>query len=129
MASSTTSSSDSPFFDRYGQVDTVRGCEAEDSEFRNWFYLRPQLDGACIGPDGPGTVGYVGWSGYDSIPVVHKDLAAVEDYFVLAEDSIARRWLGLGASGWRLDVSGDPTFPTDWWPDSARWSRTRIRKR
>jgi glycosidase len=57
----------------------------------------------------------IGWAGVDSIPVIHKDLAEVLDYFVLGEDSITKRWLAAGASGWRLDVSGDPTFPDDWW--------------
>lgn len=109
-------SSDSPYFDRYGHYDDVGGCESESSAYRDWFYLRPQLDGACAGPDGPGTVGYVGWSGYDSIPVIQKGLAGVQELLLLADDSIVRRWLQAGASGWRLDVSGDPTFPDDWWP-------------
>jgi len=109
-------SSDSPFFDRYGHYESVGGCESADSAHRDWFYFRPQLGGACTGPDGPGTVGYTGWSGFDSIPVIHKGLAAVQDFVLLGEDSIAKRWLAAGASGWRLDVSGDPTFPEEWWP-------------
>jgi glycosidase len=109
-------SSDSPFFDRYGHYADSGGCEAEDSPYREWFYFRPQLDGVCAGPDGPGTVGYAGWSGYDSIPVIQKGLAEVQELLLLGDDSIVRRWLEAGASGWRLDVSSDPTFPDDWWP-------------
>jgi Glycosidases len=108
-------SSDSPFFDRYGHYDTVGACESPDSQYRDWFYFQPRLNGGCAGPAGASSVGYTGWAGVDSIPVLHKDLAAIQDYFVLGDDSIARYWLAAGASGWRLDVSGDPTFPTGWW--------------
>lgn len=113
-------SSDSPFFDRYGHYAQAGGCESESSAYRDWFYFRPQLDGACAGADGPATVGYAGWSGFDSIPVIHKDLAAVQELLLLGADSIVRRWLQAGASGWRLDVSSDPTFPDDWWPTSRQ---------
>jgi glycosidase len=109
-------SSDSPFFDRYGHYNTVGACESVDSEFRDWFYFRPQPGGGCAGPDGPNTIGYTGWSGIDSIPVIQKGLEAVRDFLLTTPDSITRRWLAAGSSGWRLDVPGDPTFPDDWWP-------------
>jgi glycosidase len=108
-------SSDSPFFDRYGHYPDDGACESLASPFRDWFYFRTQTGGPCVGPDGPGTMGYSGWAGVDSIPVIHKDLAAVVDYFLTGADAIATRWLADGASGWRLDVSGDPTFPDGWW--------------
>jgi len=108
-------SSDGPFFDRYGRFPGDGACESPDSPYRDWFYFRPQLGGGCAGPDGPNTVGYAGWAGVDAIPVIHKDLADVEDYILTGDESIVRRWLTAGAAGWRLDVSSDPTFPDGWW--------------
>mgnify|MGYP006202897791 CR=1 FL=1 len=43
--------------------------------------------------------------------------ALQREYFIDAPDSITRRWLEAGAAGWRLDVSGDPSFPRDYWSD------------
>jgi glycosidase len=108
-------SSDSPFFDRYGHYSTVGACESVSSDYRDWFYFTSQLGGPCAGPDGPGTMDYAGWAGYDSIPVIHKDVPTVQEYFLTGARSIARTWLEAGASGWRLDVSSDPTFPNGYW--------------
>ena len=101
-------SSDSPFFDRYGHFAQVGACESAASPFRPWFVF---LNGDV--PCGPGD--YEGWFGFDSIPVLQKARADVQDYFVRGPDSIAALWLRRGAGGWRLDVSGDPSFPAGYW--------------
>jgi len=61
--------------------------------------------------------------------VLRKDQAAVQSYFLTAPDSIAKRWIQSGASGWRLDVAGDPSFPNGYWESSARSSRRRTPRR
>lgn len=106
-------SSDSPFFDRYHHFDTVGACEALDSPFRSWFVFR--TDNAPCGPRD-----YDGWFGFDSIPVLQKTNAEVQAFFLHRPDSIARRWLALGADGWRMDVSGDPSFPEGYWETLRR---------
>ena len=106
-------SSDSPFFDRYGHYPAVGACESLDSPYRDWFYFTPDPDGPCVGEDG--FTSYEAWFGFDSIPVINKSLAEVQEYFLTDDDSITRRWLEDGASGWRLDVSGDPSFPDGYW--------------
>lgn len=108
-------SSDSPFFDRYGHYPTVGACESVTSAYREWFVFRAQAGGPCAGPSGPNTMAYEGWFGFDSIPVLAKSLDEVQAYFLTAPDSIAKRWLAAGASGWRLDVSGDASFPAGYW--------------
>jgi glycosidase len=108
-------SSDSPFFDRYHHYSTAGACESMSSPYRSWFVFRAQAGGACVGPAGPGTMAYEGWFGFDSIPVLVKSLPAVQQYFLTNPDSITRRWLASGASGWRLDVSGDASFPAGYW--------------
>jgi len=58
---------------------------------------------------------YDGWFGFDSIPVLRKSNPAVQQYFIGAGDSVTTHWLRQGASGWRLDVMGDPSFPGGYW--------------
>jgi glycosidase/fibronectin type 3 domain-containing protein len=101
-------SSDSPFFDRYQHYAQVGACESATSAFRPWFVF---LTGDV--PCGPGD--YEGWFGFDSIPVLQKSRADVQDAFVRGPNSIAALWLKRGAGGWRLDVSGDPSFPAGYW--------------
>ena len=108
-------SSDSPIFDRYHHYPAVGACESVDSPYRAWFAFTPDSDGECAGPDGPGTMTYAGWFGFDSIPVIDKTNPEVQEYFLTDDASITRRWLDDGASGWRLDVSGDASFPAGYW--------------
>ena len=108
-------SSDSPFFDRYGHYPEIGACESVDSPWREWFTFRPEANGPCAGPDGPGTMTYDAWFGFDSIPVITKTNAEVQAYFLTAPQSITKRWLAAGAGGWRMDVSGDPSFPDGYW--------------
>ena len=111
-------SSDSPFFDRYGHYPTVGACESAASPYRSWFYFTDVAPGTgtCVGSNGtPKAARYEGWFGFDSIPVIRKTESAVQSYFLTSADSIAKRWLRDGASGWRMDVSGDPSFPAGYW--------------
>ena len=111
-------SADSPWFDRHGHFDGPPGaCEAVDSPYRDWFVFVPQPGGPCAGPDGPNTMGYEAWSGYASLPVLRKEAAGVRDLVYAADDAVARDWLRLGVSGWRLDVMMDPSFGADFWPE------------
>ncbi|HET9435555.1 MAG TPA: alpha-amylase family glycosyl hydrolase, partial [Candidatus Limnocylindrales bacterium] len=111
-------SSDSPLFDRYGHYPTVGACESADSPYRDWFRFTDVAAGAgpCVGSTGvAGGARYESWFGFDSIPVLEKSLGEVQEYFLTADDSITKRWLEAGASGWRLDVSGDASFPNGYW--------------
>lgn len=108
-------SSDSPLFDRYGKYASVGACESTSSPYRAWFNFTPQAGGPCAGPDGPHTMGYDSWFGFDSIPAMNKSLPEVQEYFLTSEDSVAKHWLAAGASGWRMDVSPDPSFPDGYW--------------
>jgi hypothetical protein len=39
----------------------------------------------------------------------------VQEYFLTNQDSVTNHWLNAGSSGWRMDVSGDPSFPDGYW--------------
>ena len=111
-------SSDSPIFDRYHHYPTDGACESLTSPYRDWFYFNdvPAGEGSCVGSSGqPNSANYDGWFGFDSIPVINKTLPEVQEYFLTAENSVSKYWLQQGASGWRLDVSGDPSFPNGYW--------------
>lgn len=108
-------SSDSPYFDRYKHYPEVGACESVNSPYRSWFYFQDQAGGPCAGPNGPNTMTYTGWFGFDSIPVLNKNVQAVRDLIYAKSNSVAPYWLQQGAAGWRLDVMGDGSFPTDFW--------------
>lgn len=110
-------SSDSPIFDRYHHYPTTGACESLDSPYRSWFSFHevPVGTGTCVGNGGPNSATYDGWFGFDSIPVLQKSNPEVQDYFLTSPDSVSRHWLEQGASGWRLDVMGDASFPDGYW--------------
>jgi glycosidase/fibronectin type 3 domain-containing protein len=116
-------SSDSPFFDRYHHYPAEGACESLTSPYRDWFYFNdvPAGTGSCVDSTGqPNSANYEGWFGFDSIPVINKTLPEVQEYFLTGDPangdrSVSKYWLEQGASGWRLDVSGDPSFPSGYW--------------
>ena len=111
-------SSDSPLFDRYHHYAVAGACESLASPYRSWFYFHDVAagTGSCMGSSGqPNSATYDGWFGFDSIPVINKSLPAVQDYFLRSDNSVSNYWLRQGASGWRMDVSGDPSFPNGYW--------------
>lgn len=111
-------SSDSYFFDRYHHYPTVGACESHTSIYRSWFIFHDVTPGTgtCVSSTGVANAAtYDGWFGFDSIPVINKSLPAVQQYFLTNNDSVSRHWLNAGASGWRMDVSGDPSFPVGYW--------------
>jgi glycosidase len=111
-------SSDSAFFDRYHHYATVGACESPTSAYRAWFTFHDVAagTGTCASSTGVANgATYDGWFGFDSIPVLNKSNAQVQAYFLTNPDSIAARWLAAGSSGWRMDVSGDPSFPASYW--------------
>jgi len=96
----------------------VGACESAASQYRSWFTFHDVAEGTgtCVSSTGVANAAtYDGWFGFDSIPVITKDDAAVQQYFLTANDSISRYWLQQGAGGWRMDVSGDPSFPSGYW--------------
>ncbi len=109
-------SSDSPWFDRYGRHDTVGACESEDSSYRDWYFFdpaQPAGTGTCAGD-----VNYRAWAGVGTLPQLDTANPAVIDSF-LGEDGVVQQWLQTpGVDGLRLDAVPDvvqvnPTFFAD----------------
>jgi glycosidase len=110
-------SSDSPLFDRYHHFPTAGACESLASPYRSWFTFHDVAagTGTCVGSAGADSATYDGWFGFDSIPVLNKSNPNVQAYFLTKSDNVSAHWLKQGASGWRLDVMGDSSFPNGYW--------------
>ena len=58
--------------------------------------------------------------------MLNKSNPAVQAYFLTDQNSVSRYWLDEGASGWRMDVMGDASFPTGYWESLPRRGKRPI---
>ena len=65
-----------------------------DSPYRNWY---------TFFEDGR----YLCWWGVDDLPMVNELDPSYLDYMVTGENSIVKKWMKTGISGWRLDVADE----------------------
>ncbi|MBQ7548819.1 MAG: glycoside hydrolase family 13 protein [Clostridia bacterium] len=85
---------DSRYFNKYGRYGEGGAYRSKESEFFDWYKFRSWPDD------------YVSWWGIDILPEVTEEEPGFMEY-VTGENGIARKWLRLGASGWRLDVADE----------------------
>ncbi len=102
--------SDSPYFDRYGNWPELGAFEGGKpnpaSPYASWF----RFDLSQSDPDKQ----YRHWGGPD-LPEIDKSAPAFRAYAFGDRDSVSKKWLDLGAAGWRMDVA--PWVPDDFWRD------------
>ena len=84
--------SDSLYFNRYGNFDSLGAHNSPDSPYYDWytFYNYPNV--------------YHSWWDFDTLPTVNKMAPSFIDYIIEDEDSVVAHWLKLGCDGFRLDV-------------------------
>ena len=87
--------SQSIYFNADGFYPTVGAAQSPESPYSDWFSFHPWPDD------------YDAWWGIRTLPAVREDAASYVDYIIDGENSIIRRWLRAGASGWRLDVADE----------------------
>lgn len=87
--------SQSLYFNEDGFYPTVGAAQSPDSPYADWFSFHPW------------PTDYDAWWGIRTLPAVREESASYIDYIIEGEDSIIRRWLRAGASGWRLDVADE----------------------
>ncbi len=86
---------DSRYFNKYGSYDSVGAYQSEDSPYYDWYNFSDWPDK------------YESWWGFTTLPNVHEMTDSYLDYIVRGKNSIVKRWLKKGASGWRLDVADE----------------------
>ena len=97
--------SQSIYFNADGFYPGLGAAQSPHSPYSDWFSFHPWPDD------------YDAWWGIRTLPAVREDAPSYVDYIIGGEDSIVRRWLRAGASGWRLDVADE--LP-DWFIEKAR---------
>lgn len=83
---------DSMYFNKYGNYNSVGAYQSKSSPYYSWFNFIEY----------PET--YESWWGMTTLPQVNEESAELRKYLLSCENSIVKKWIRLGASGWRLDV-------------------------
>ncbi len=87
--------SDSKYFNKYGSYGENVGAAKDDaSPYKDWYQWTS---------DG----GYESWWGCSNLPNVCETNPTYLDYILRDKNAIIKKWLRLGASGWRLDVADE----------------------
>ncbi len=86
---------DSRYFNARGNYDGLGAYQSKESPYYEWFNFSEWPDR------------YSSWWGIYTLPETNEMNEKYLDYIVESEDSVIRRWLRLGASGWRLDVADE----------------------
>ncbi len=86
---------DSIYFNKYGTYGEFDGaCRDWESPYGKWYQWNE--DGT-----------YNSWWGCSNLPNVNETEPTYIDYILRGKDAIIKKWLRLGASGWRLDVADE----------------------
>ena len=86
---------DSRYFNRYGNYPEKGAYQSDDSPYSSWYKFSSEDRDE-----------YQCWWGVDDLPDVDENDPAYRE-FICGEDGVVRKWLRLGASGWRLDVADE----------------------
>lgn len=84
---------DSRYFDIYDRFDEPGACQGEESPYYPWYTFTDDE--------------YESWWGVPDLPNVREMTRSYQDFIYGSPDSVIRKWLRLGASGWRLDVADE----------------------
>lgn len=86
---------DSVYFNRFGNYPQPGAYGPAPSLYDDWYRFGEAYP-----------AGYECWWGVDSLPDV-EELNPGYQELICGEDGVIRKWLRLGASGWRLDVADE----------------------
>ena len=87
--------SDSRYFNREGRYGDGGAYRDPNSPYRSWYDFDPKYKG-----------GYRSWWGFETLPEVEEEDPSYGN-FVCGKGGVIDTWLGLGASGFRLDVADE----------------------
>lgn len=84
--------SDSMYFNKLGNYDSVGAYQSKDSPYYSWYRFMDYPDV------------YESWWGMQTLPQLEESSPELREYLLSGKDAIIKKWLKCGASGWRLDV-------------------------
>lgn len=84
--------SNSRYFNKKGQYDTVGAYQSNESPYYEWYNFRHYPDD------------YECWWNFETLPNVREMTPSYLDFIINAKDSVLHHWLREGIAGWRLDV-------------------------
>jgi len=84
---------DSIYFNKFGRFDEAGACQGPESKWFDWYTFTEN--------------GYECWWGIPDLPNVREMNESYQDFIFRKPDSVIRKWLKLGAKGWRLDVADE----------------------
>ncbi|MBE7026146.1 MAG: glycoside hydrolase family 13 protein [Ruminococcaceae bacterium] len=87
--------SDSKYFNKKGKYNSVGAYQSIDSVYFDWYNFSSYPDK------------YDCWWGIDTLCSVNENTPSYTNYILTGENSIIKRYLRLGAGGWRLDVADE----------------------
>ena len=87
--------SDSRYFNRENSYDSLGAYQSESSPYYDWYDFENFPDK------------YDCWWGVWSLPCVKEMAPSYVKYILTDENSIVKRWIKVGISGWRLDVADE----------------------
>ncbi|MFI3226123.1 MAG: glycoside hydrolase family 13 protein [Clostridia bacterium] len=86
---------DSLYFNAKNTYDSVGAFNSKESPYYDWFTFEKWNEK------------YAAWWGIYTLPEVKEMNEKYLDYIIEGADSVINKWIGLGASGWRLDVADE----------------------
>lgn len=85
-------SSDSKYFNKLGNYDEVGAYQSPNSKYYDWYKFSKY------------PYQYESWWGITERPNVNSMQKEYIDYIIRNENSIIKKWMDFGVSGWRLNV-------------------------
>lgn len=85
---------DSKYFNRYGHYDSVGAYQSKASPYFGWYCFEEYPDK------------YDAWWGIKTLPQLNEENEELCSY-LYGSDGVLKKWMRLGASGWRLDVADE----------------------
>ncbi|WP_446898091.1 alpha-amylase family glycosyl hydrolase [Clostridium sp. LBM24168] len=86
---------DSRYFNKYGNYDSLGAYQSKDSPYYNWYRFNKYPDE------------YECWWGIDNMPNVDEMENTYIDFIISGKNSVLKKWMDTGVSGWRLDVADE----------------------
>ena len=85
---------DSVYFNKNGRYKEPGAYQSPESPYASWYRFSKW------------PMEYAAWWGFDTLPEVDELNPSFLEY-ILGKEGIARKWLKIGAAGWRLDVADE----------------------